>query len=149
MKHLVNSALRPATRLSYMKSWQNFTEFLTSFNCSITLPIDERTVALYITHLWRSDLKPSSIRTYICAISYFHKINRQNDPTASYFVKQVLKGASRNKNWVTRTLKPFTKLILQEVISIVNKLYETKYEQCLFKKQLFLFPILLASGQVK
>ena len=133
MIHLINSALRPSTRLSYAKTWKNFILFLDTFNFSTDLPIDDHAVALYITQLWRSKLKTSSIRTYLSAISYFHKIHRHRDPTCSYFVKQVLKGASRCNTKPARVLKPLSKIILLKIIPVIDKMYDSKYVQSLYK----------------
>lgn len=133
MKLLINSALRPSTRLSYVKTWHNFLDFLTNLNYPTKLPIDNHAVGLYITHIWRSNLKPSTIRTYLSAISYFHKIHGQDDPTNSYFVKQVIKGATRQQSPSYKKLKPLSKLILQKVLTVINTIYVTKYQQCLYK----------------
>lgn len=133
MNHLLNSALSPSTRLSYANTWQNFENFLSSFNYSSNLPIDEHMIGIYITHLWRSNLKPSTIRTYMSAISYFHKINGKNDPTNSYFVKQILKGANRCNINSSKRLKPFSKTIMEQVLPVIDTLYESRYEQCLYK----------------
>ena len=138
MNHLLNSALRPSTRLSYVNTWQNFEKFSMAFNYCTRLPINAHIIALYITHLWRSNLKPSTIRTYLSAISYFHKINEQEDPTNSYFVKQVLKGATRSNKLVSKQLKPFSKTLLLRVFNNIEKLYAFRYEQYLYKALLSL-----------
>lgn len=138
MNLLINAAIRPATRTSYIKTWHNFIDFLAIFNYSNTLPIDEYKIALYITHLYRLKLKPGTIKTYISAIAYFHKINRHEDPTKSYFVKQVIKGTSRRSKGNSYKLKPFTMAMLRQIQSIIGILYNTRHDQCLFKALLSL-----------
>ena len=104
-----------------------------AFNRPILLPIPVHDIALYVTHLWRNNLRSSTIRTYLSAISYCHKLNGHSDPTASFLVKQVLKGTSRRIPKSSKSLKPFSKIIVLRIMNIVDSLYKTLYERCLFK----------------
>lgn len=93
------------------------------------LPYNKDVIALYITHLWRSGLKTSSIKTYISAISYKHKINKLDDPCNCYYIRQVVKGVENRANASKPKLRPISRNILHNMISIIPNLYE----QLLFK----------------
>ena len=113
-----------------------------AFNRPILLPIPVHDIALYVTHLWQNNLRSSTIRTYLSAIGYCHKINGHSDPTTSFFVKQVLKGTFRRIPKSSKSLKPFSKIIVLRVMNIVDSLYKTLYERCLFKALAIIFLLL-------
>ena len=133
LEHLVNASLKPATRVLYNRTWHNFIDFLNSLQHPTKLSIDNKIVALYISHLWRAKMKPSTIRTYVPVISYFHKINSVPDNTDTFFVKQVIKGTNRTNKSLKRKLLTLSYRILLQVIDVIHYLFSAQYDQILFK----------------
>lgn len=132
MNELLNSALQPSTRLSYLKIWKHLLRFLTSIDKSTRLPIKMKYIGIYVTHLWKMHFKPSSIKTYLSAISYFHKVQQMPDPCNNFLIRQLVKGTTKRHKSNKPKFRPFSKDILCDTIQIISKLYNY-YDAYLYK----------------
>ena len=137
MRALLNSAIQPSTRLSYLTTWKQFTVFLKSIRHSSKLPISTHSIGYYVTHLGNMGYEPSSIKTYLSAISYFHKINSLHDPCKSYFIQQLVKGIQKCSTRPTLKLRPFSKDILEKSLKVLHSYYN--YYEIQLYKSLFTF----------
>ena len=125
--------MSPSTRLNYERSWKSCTSFLSSLNIDPSLPVKEETIALYVTHLWKCDLKPSTIRSTLSAVSFYLKINLLPVPCNSYLVRQTLKGAEKNTTRRKPRLRPIQKDLLYSMIAIIPILFPDPYERILYQ----------------
>jgi hypothetical protein len=70
----------------------------------------------FIAYLFIRNYSPSSIASYISAINVVHKSNSLTDPTNSFLIKKILKGA-HNLKGKKDTRLPITKDILIKLMN--------------------------------
>ena len=70
----------------------------------------------FIAYLFIRNYSPSSIASYISAISFVHKSNSLTDPINSFLIKKILKG-EQNLKGKTDTRLPITKDILIKLMT--------------------------------
>jgi hypothetical protein len=75
---------------------------------------------------------PSTISTYIAAISFVHKINGWWDPTANFIVKKLKEGCKRLKGHVDNR-RPISLSILKQLCRVTQGICSTQYEATMFK----------------
>ena len=113
------------------------------------LSILPKHVALFIAHLYSKTLQHTTIRTYISAISFIHKIQGLEDPTVSFLVSKALQGITKMNRHTKTPLLPITKvemgLILLEIPFATNNIYDQKMYRALF---LLTFHACLRAGEV-
>ena len=56
------------------------------------IPIYPATLALFIAYIFNRDYAPSTVNTYVSALSYSHKLSGLPDPTRVFYIAQMLKG---------------------------------------------------------
>ena len=97
------------------------------------LPAQSNHVCLYATHLFSLGLQPSSIRNYLTAVAFAHKINGFKDPTDTFKVRKLLDAIKREANCSTFTRQPITKKVLSKLLQGIVKVEKSKYNKKLFK----------------
>jgi hypothetical protein len=95
-------------------------------------PATDLEVNRFISHLSLSKKAPSTINSYVCAISSWHKTRKWEDPCASFMVNRALKGAGR-KNSTPDARQPITPEILGKLIKATPSVCSSRYEATLFK----------------
>ena len=105
---LLSCSLKPATLQSYRSAIKSFNDFQTCSSDSKfqSFPATTVSIAKYIIHLWKQGYRYSTIRTRLSALSYTYKINNLYDPTSSFLVKQLLKGAENQCKKPAQSLLP-------------------------------------------
>ena len=78
----------------------------------------------FFTHLWNLKLAPSTIRTYLSAIGYFHKINSLPDHTTHFAIQKALKGAVRLSP-LQQMRQPISLTLLRSMINSLGVLYDS------------------------
>jgi len=132
VNYLINHSLSPATRLQYNRNWQEFIDFLKYLDIPTYLPIAADDVAMYVSHLWRKEIKITSIRTKLAAISFFHNIRDIKDPCKSFMIKQLLKGTVKCMPVTGNKLKPINKTLLHDILTCFRSLVTDTYEYYLY-----------------
>ena len=96
VRGILQQSLAKKTWQQYQRVWERFQEF--TRNTLLTppsLPIPISAILLFLTHLHRSSLAPSTIRSAGSALGYLHKINSLPDPTTAFIVQKLLTGMSK------------------------------------------------------
>lgn len=89
-------------------------------------------VAHFISFSFLQNYQPSTIASYVSAVSYFHNIKFSDDPTDSFCIKKILKGAqNKKKSYDTRL--PITKDILSKLLQVVPSVINNTYNQHLLR----------------
>ena len=75
---LVRSSISEGSKKTHQRAWSVYSQFSGHFGGSLipTRPLSPAAVALFISYLSASKLAPSSISSYISALSYAHKLSR-------------------------------------------------------------------------
>ena len=95
-------------------------------------PASQLEINRFISHLSISGKAPSTINSYVCAISTWHKNNEWTDYCSSHKVKRALKGTGRGKS-NPDTREPITPTILGKIMGATSLICSSYYEMSLFK----------------
>jgi len=122
---LLQASLSPATVSSYNRMLEIYVHFCNEYFPGVNLfPSTQTMVAHFISHLFVQNYQPSTIASYVSAISYVHKIKNMPDPTASFRIKKILKGTQNLRKSVD-TRMPMTRDILFDLVKA------SSYQKCL------------------
>ncbi|KAF7253383.1 Serine/threonine-protein kinase PrkC [Varanus komodoensis] len=91
MQHIIDSALKPSTRKSYMAKWKCFSTFAESHSFSPLVSSIEQ-ILQFLLELHHSGLKPSSIKVYTAAIAYYRGLVDRSPLFSHPILKRFLKG---------------------------------------------------------
>jgi len=73
-------------------------------------------IAHFISFLYIQDYQPSTIASYVSALSYVHKMKLYDDPTDSFYIKKILKG-TQNFEKISRLQTAYYKGYFDKVVS--------------------------------
>ena len=89
---LLDAAVSENTKRVYAPGTKNFNGFRSAYNRCLPWPPSPKDVVDFIGHLSVGNLAPSTVRSYISAVSYTCKLYGFVDPTQSFVVSKLLKG---------------------------------------------------------
>ena len=142
--------MQQTTQDAYLHHWNALTSFMSDIlHTKTELPINTHVVALFISHLYSKNLQYSTIRTYVSAISYVHKMTANTDPTTSFFIQKLLQGIKNQSQHFRSPLKPITKDMLHKLVDTIPFCTSSSYMQTLYKALFLLtFHACLRAGEV-
>ena len=116
LKNLLESALSSSTRKQYQRALSVFTRFhATYFNsASPSLPLTSATLTLFVSYLHACQLAPTTVTSYLSAISYVHKLQGLPDPTKTFVIQKLLTAVNRSRSADIRL--PITRSILHQLL---------------------------------
>ena len=130
---LVSASLSAATQSSYNRMLSVYSNFCQKYFPGVNvLPSTHVMVAHFISHLFIQNYQPSTIASYISALSFMHKIKFLQDPTDTFFIKKMLKGTKQLRHSVDTRL-PITYDILVKLVKALPKVIVGIYNQVLLK----------------
>lgn len=103
----------------------------TSLKHEFSLPLDNNTVGLYISHLHLYGLKPSTIQNHLSAVSYIHKIKDIYDPTQCFLVSKLMKSLHKLSPSVDTRL-PVSHDLLKKIIVCLSSFCKSRYEMVMY-----------------
>lgn len=117
---MLRASLSPSTMQTYRKACQTFNCFCESnLGQSLVLPYSVGIIALFVSHLHKRGFSATSIKTYLSAIGYVHKIMCLNDPTNHFLITRLVHGA--------QCLAPTYDLRLPITVPVLNKITTAIY----------------------
>lgn len=132
VQQILAASLSENTRKTYENAIRNFLVFRGSRGLGAGWPVHLSEIVAYIADLNLQGAAPSSICTYLSAISYIHKINEWYDPTSSFIVSKMKEGCKRlHPNQDSRC--PITVEILCKLVSMLPSVCISFYEAVLFR----------------
>ena len=107
--------MKPASHKLYQRAWAVFRDFAHRFyrSSSPQFPLSPNRLALFISYLSARQSAPSTIASYISAISYVHKLKGFSDPTNSFLIRKLLTAVSRRRQSNIRL--PISRPVLHEL----------------------------------
>ena len=125
-------------RNSYRRVWLIFSEFHGRFfgTTTPTLPLPYTKVALFISYLSAKQLAPSTITSYLSALSYVHKLMGRPDPTKSFLIQKLLTALSRQRAADVRL--PITRPVLHELLRSLRQTNSSAFQRCLYSAMFLL-----------
>ena len=138
LRDLLGSALATGSRNSYRRAWLIFSEFHGRFfgTTTPTLPLPYTKVALFISYLSAKQLAPSTITSYLSALSYVHKLMGRPDPTKSFLIQKLLTALSRQRAADVRL--PITRPVLHELLRSLRQTNSSAFQRCLYSAMFLL-----------
>ena len=132
LQTLEGSSISEGSKKSYQRAWSVYSQFSGRFGGSSipTLPLSPAVVALFISCLSASKLVPSTISSYISALSYAHKLISYPDPTKSFLIRKLLSAQSRRSSPDVRL--PITRLVLHELIAALSLTNGSAFQRTLY-----------------
>lgn len=94
LSHFVSSAYAPSTTQRYQFRCNVFAAFCKDLGES-PLPADTKVIGKFLTHLFINGRKPGTVRSYLAAIAWSHKVRDLGDPSKSFLLRQALDGMSK------------------------------------------------------
>ena len=126
--------MQQSSSKTYQHHWERFEHFIIhELQETIHFPIPTKFVALFIAHLYSNNLQYSTIRNYISAISFMHKIQGSVDNTSSFIVNKALKGISRISQNTRPPLLPITKTKLNKILKSIPFSTNNKYKKAMYR----------------
>ena len=131
MNHIISDCLANASEKSYNNHWASFSKFMfETFHLSPMLATSYH-VSLYITFLHSCNLQPSTVRSYLSAISFTHKLHGNQDPTNCFRIRKLIE-AFKRKSHNAYDRKPIKRCLLKKMVRRLKKVTHTEYDRWLF-----------------
>ncbi len=109
------------------------------FGWVLNLPVPINFVCYFVTYMYvHLHLAPSTIATYLSAISFLHKINNHCDPCENFAVHKLLVGVSKLHTTHKQTRLPITLPILHKLVCALPSLEPVSYKMSMYRA-MFLF----------
>ena len=68
------------------------------FPAAPAIPSTHTMIAHFVSFLFLNNYQPSTIASYVSTISYVHKLHFLADPTDSFVIRKIIKGAQNLKS---------------------------------------------------
>ena len=133
LTHILSNSLAASSVTTYRRALTLLSKFSTiNFPSQLYLPTSSALLANFIGYLYTQNLAPSTILTYISAISFINKIQGFPDPGRSFIVKKLIVGIQREKSCPDARL-PITTSILHTLLHHVHLAVHLSYDIFLYK----------------
>ena len=126
--------MKPGSHKLYHRAWAVFRDFAHRFyqSSSPQFPLNPNRLALFIlSHLSARQLAPSTIASYISAISYVHKLKGFSDPTNSFLIRKLLTAVNCRRQSDIRL--PISRPVLHELVRSLRFTKASAFQQTLYK----------------
>jgi integrase len=88
---MLATTLQPASLKVYKKAWDKFRGFsLSYYGRPGKFPLSSSDIALFVSYLDLQKYSRATVRTYVSALGYPHKLAEVSDPTATFLVKKLV-----------------------------------------------------------
>ena len=101
---LIRASYADTTLLPYRMECQKLENFLKQMSLPHSLPVPSKHLCLFIAYL-SNGANAHSIRSYLAAIAWLHKLNDLTDPTKSFSTTRMLKGLEKIRQFLTHKFK--------------------------------------------
>jgi site-specific recombinase XerD len=125
-------SLSTSARRQYTTYWRRFSRFTTDILQTSPLPSTSYSVALYVTHLAKTKLKSTTIRSHLSAIAYYHKVHGFSNPSDSFLISKLLLSHKKRDGPIS-VRRPITVSILRQLLSALNSSEYSSHKRKLFQ----------------
>lgn len=106
-------------------------------------------ISLFIIHLANTGITTSTIRTYLSAISFVHKMQNLQDPTTAFIISKTLQGIKNLHTSTSLPRLPITKDILHTLLRTLPYAVPSQQDHTLWRAIfLFTYHACLRAGEV-
>lgn len=129
---LLAASISENTKSLYSSALNNFYRVRNTVRLDQLWPVPIEHVLLFICHHAQVGSAPSTVSSYLSAVSYVHKLQNWQDPTACFIVRKAIEGLRRLKGSVD-TRAPITYDILSLIHGKLSDICFSVYEKLLFR----------------
>ena len=117
---MLESAISSSTRKQYQRAWAVVTRLHATYFHSAypSLPLTFATLTLFVSYLHACQLAPTTVTSYLSAISYVHKLQGLPDPTKTFVIQKLLTAVNRSRSVDIRL--PITRSILHQMLGCLQ-----------------------------
>ena len=87
---------------------------------NLEVPIN---LALFVAFLHGKGYAPSTVETYMSAISFIHKLNRAGDPASDFLVRKAIQGLHKARSTADSQL-PISLPVLHKLVDALPRMYQ-------------------------
>ena len=121
---LVDQALKPSTRKCYASAMRHLQKFCVEYG-KISIPADNDTLMLYVSHMHTKGFKGSSIRVYLAAIRNSHIQSGLENPLGGDLLNLMLRGTMALSGPPDRKL-PITFPLLKKILFYAKSRFDCR-----------------------
>lgn len=136
MSAIIQAGSATSTRALYKRAWTLFKSFCAKFHLG-SFPASSNVIALFISFMHSHMYATSTIRTFVSAIGYVHKINGLPDPTISFTIQKAFTGLKKLRPTLDKR-QPITPSILFTLLNKLPSICKTRYRLVLFRAMFLL-----------
>ena len=116
----------------YQRAWHLLAAFLTHFSISRKLPVQPINLALFVAFLHGKGYAPSTVETYMSAISFIHKLNLAGNPASDFLVRKAIQGLHKARPTADSRL-PISLPVLHKLVDALPACTSIAYKQAMFR----------------
>lgn len=120
------------TKTVYRNAMKCFYDFQRRYALVNRWPIPVSNVANFVSYCFQQGYSPSTVTTYLSALSFVHKLRSLEDPTDSFLIKKILEGFKRLQSRKD-VRAPITEDILIKICQSLPVICYNQYEFALFR----------------
>ena len=129
---LLGASLSGNTKTVYSNALKRFSDFRSQYTLANVWPVPVSVMAFFVSFCYQQGYSPSSVMTYMSAISFVHKLRNIDDPVDSFIIRKLLEGFKRLQS--KKDLRaPITEDILIKIIQSLPFICYNQYELALFQ----------------
>lgn len=136
-QRLLEASMAKSSHSTYSRGVNSFDAFRVNVGFNQAWPAPVQHIVAFIAHMSLEGKAPSTINTYVSAISYNHKVNGWVDPTDNFIVHKLKEGCKRLNGRVDGRI-PITLNILEQLVRVLPNVCNSSYETALFKASFLL-----------
>ena len=133
----MEAAYSKATLASYRRRWGHLFEFIKALDLDQQLPVEQRTLALYIAYLHDGGAAYGTIVSAMSAIAWHHNMLGLKDCSKNMIIRKIIIGLKKSAREVKKAY-PIGLDMLHECVDSLPKLEITPYERLLLSAVLYL-----------
>ena len=126
----MQASVAPGTLAAYQHHWDQYNNFLHNTLNKQASASNPQDVLLFATHLHTQGKMPSTITTYLSAISFYYKLQDVPDPTSTFVCEKFLCGLKKFSA-PSNQLQPVTIHILNALLMANHSHNPSSYTQVL------------------
>lgn len=113
---LFAASLAPSTRRQYARDMRQFRQVCLLVKARSWFPATLPLVASFVAHMFTRGYSASSIQAALSAVSFYHKMLGEADPTGDFLIKKLVLGTKRHKPTADSRV-PVTRDILKQLVN--------------------------------
>ena len=116
----------------YRNALKKLLNFRSQYSLANIWPVPVSDLAFFVSFCYQQGYSPSTVNTYMSAVSFVHKVRNLDDPIESFVLKKLLEGFKRLQS--RKDLRaPITEDILVKIVESLPFICYNQYELALFR----------------